>query len=237
MPDVEKTLLLYCRSGRRSKEAAEKLYSLVYGKYKSLSSKTTMETDKLTIRELTIPEARDVYRKYLKNDFPPDELRPLVMIERSLKKKQYICYGIFSEDEMYGYGFFAFSEQCASRVYLLDYFAVRKDLRDQGIGSFFLSSIKDMLSVPGPVLVEVENPDFADDGEEQRLQEKRVQFYLRNGFTDTGITAWLFYVEYKILVLSAEIALTKDECKKAYRAVYEQMIGTAVAKKMLQIHE
>ena len=195
-----------------------------------------METDMLTIRELTLPEVRNAYTKYLKNDFPPDELKPLFMIERSLKKKQYICYGIFSEDEMCGYGFFVFTEEIGVRVYLLDYFAVREDLRDQGVGSFFLSSIKDILSVPGPVLVEVENPDFADGGEDQRLQEKRVQFYLRNGLTDTGITSWLFYVEYKILVLSTETTLTKDECKKAYRAVYEQMIGAAVAKKMLKIH-
>ena len=196
-----------------------------------------MDKDLLTIRQLTLPEVRNAYKNYLKNDFPPDELKPLVMIERSLRKKQYLCYGILIKEEMCGYGFFAFTEENALRVYLLDYFAVREDLRDQGIGSYFLSSIQNILPVPGTILVEVENPDFADGGEEQRMQEKRLQFYLRNGLIDTGITAWLFYVEYKILELSGKTPLTADECRKAYIAVYEQMIGTAVAKKMLKIHK
>ena len=148
-----------------------------------------------------------------------------------------VIHGIFFKEDMCGYGFFAFTEENTLRVYLLDYFALREDLRDQGIGSFFLSHIQETLPEPGPVLVEVENPDFAETDESKLLQEKRLQFYLRNGLIDTGITVWLFYVEYRILEFSGKASLTADECRQAYRAVYEQMLGTAVAKKMLKIHK
>ena len=40
----------------------------------------------MVVRELTLDEVRDVYGKYLTEDFPADELRPLYMIEEAMQE-------------------------------------------------------------------------------------------------------------------------------------------------------
>ncbi len=56
-------------------------------------------------RTLTKDEIKDTYNRYMKKDFPKDELKPLSRILRSLEKEQYICYSIFSGDSLCGYAY------------------------------------------------------------------------------------------------------------------------------------
>ena len=107
----------------------------------------------MTVEILTLPEIRDVYRNQLEYDFPADERKPLGRIEASLKKGQYICYGLKDGTGILAYAFFVVIEN----QYLFDYFAVGEELRGTGIGSRFLKELfSNHLKSASCILLEVD---------------------------------------------------------------------------------
>ena len=79
----------------------------------------------MNIDLLTLPEIRKIYRKRMKDDFPGNELKSLAMIGKVYREGRYLCYGVREGDDILAYAFFVLTEG----LYLLDYFAVKKDLR------------------------------------------------------------------------------------------------------------
>lgn len=62
---------------------------------------------------------------------------------------------------------------------LLDYMAVKKGYRGEGIGTEFMRHIFDILKMYGKYLIlEVENPDYGNNTDQRK---RRVAFYSRNG--------------------------------------------------------
>ena len=41
----------------------------------------------------------------MKRDFSKTELKPFAMIRAALKRKEYICYGMYSGEDILGYAF------------------------------------------------------------------------------------------------------------------------------------
>lgn len=81
------------------------------------------------------------------------------------------------------------------RVRYLAYFAVRADLRSQGIGS---AAIQELFRQHPEcqTIVEYESPDFDDADRDLRLRRKH--FYLRNGFYETGWNTCYDGMEFEI---------------------------------------
>lgn len=77
------------------------------------------------IRVLTRPQIREIYEVNMTADFPPDELKPLRMMEMALDREKYICYGYFRGREMAAYAYFALLDKSV----LIDYYAVDSKLR------------------------------------------------------------------------------------------------------------
>ena len=182
---------------------------------------------------LTVKEAKEVYDTFLVNDFPRSERKPFFAIENSLKKGQYICCAaVDKEDHTLGYAFFVMND---SREYLLDYFAVRKDLRGNGIGSSFIKTLSgEVLQGASCVLVEIDNPEYGS-GEVKELYERRRQFYLRNGFVDTCVDVNTFGVEFRIMELPGEKAHSMTEVKSVYAKLYRSCLPELVYKTMVRI--
>ena len=126
-------------------------------------------------RKLTRKEIESVYSLYMKKDFPKDELKPLSMINRSLDKGQYFCYGIFDDDKLCGYACFVSIDIDSKQCCLLDYFAVLSDMRDKGIGSAFLRLLKDELDPAEIVLCESESPEGTEN-DELVTRKRRIAF-------------------------------------------------------------
>ena len=89
------------------------------------------------VAPLPADRVRQLYTERLREDFPPDELKPLSAIEEMLCRGRYVCYGAADGDEILAYAFFVKNGKNA----LADYFAVRRDLRDRGIGSRFIGEL------------------------------------------------------------------------------------------------
>ena len=178
----------------------------------------------MKIETLALEQARTLYNERLKRDFPPDELKPFSAIEAALREGRYACYGWCEGDDILAYAFFVTLGQWA----LLDYYAVRKDLRDTGLGSGFLKAL-----VPGPLegfdcaLVEVEDPDAADNPDERARRDRRLRFYLRNGLAETGVRAVTFGVEYRVLTMPLGPKPDDEAVRRVYYELYRAVMSDA----------
>lgn len=182
-----------------------------------------MCADDLRIRRLSTHEVRDVYRKYLKNDFPRNERRPLGNIMSMRRRGQYVCCGAFGENGLAGYAFLIVLALGGKQCCLLDYFAVLLALRGRHIGSGFLSRLRRSMQTADLLLVEVEDPDREDDPEKRAVQERRLSFYLKNGLRDTSVRVETFGVPYRIL----EVPLSRKKAEAAEAPVSREKAAAA----------
>ena len=176
--------------------------------------------------KLTFDQVRRVYSEQMVPAFPEDELKPLNMIEQALARGEYLCLGAADGDEVLAVAFFVRIVREGRTLMLFDYFAVREDLRDQGLGSRFLQSLigEPFLAEADAALLEVDEPEAADTPEEQDIRSRRLAFYLRNGLRDTSVNADVYGVTYRILSLPAGRELAPDAVRRTYAALYHSFL-------------
>ena len=166
-----------------------------------------------------------LYLRHLRGDFPLAERRPLLSMLRLRKKGLYQVFGLVENGKLVGYGATAGQE---NEPLLLDYLAVCQGERGKGVGSRMLSllcgQMKNML------LAEVESPLITADPNEPQMRWRRIRFYERNGFSDTGIRCRLFGVDYWILAFQP----TKDPVRDLEK-IYRQLFPPLVFEKQIQI--
>ena len=173
------------------------------------------------IIDLTKQEVREIYNDYMKVDFPKDELKPLSAIMKLIDSGAYRCMGYVddqdTEKKLYAYAFFVKQNE----DYLFDYLAVMENSRNGGIGSSFLAELAKEFEGAESVIGEVEDPAFARNEADRELQSRRLGFYLRNGYKDTGVRAKTFGVPFIIL----EMDLGKKHDAKNIIELYKKQYG------------
>ncbi len=152
-------------------------------------------------------------------------------MRQSWQRGNYDCYGLFDGDEILGYAFFFRIRDCC----LLDYFAVEEGHRNQGLGSFFLQQLEHFIASAECAIVEVEDPDKAEDEEIKAVRNRRLQFYLRNGYLKTELTAAVFDADYRIMELPVAKAHTSDELRRVYTDIYRNMLPEKYFREEFQI--
>lgn len=176
----------------------------------------TLQTQRLT----KFAQIAQLYRDRMKKDFARNERKPLSAIRRAWKQGVYDCYGLMDGNEMLGYAFFVRQGENL----LFDYLAIAEQHRSEGLGSIFLQQLADCLQTAGCVVGEVEDPDKAKDEEARRLRERRMQFYLRNGYRKTDVTSSVFGVDYRILEVPTGTTHTAEEIQTIYTELYRSIL-------------
>lgn len=176
-----------------------------------------------TMELLEEPQRKQIYEDLMKEDFPASELKPLDMIEKGCQEQTYEAYGYFNASHLLlGYAFFIKNE--TRHVMLLDYFAIGKKYRGNGLGSAFLSQIQNMCKEMGMLLVlEVENPGYADTQEIKDYQQKRISFYQKNQMNLSNVTVNFDGNEYRIMY--ADQDQSDIEIKEITKVVYTDFFG------------
>ena len=198
--------------------------------WKSIISKQTdiniMTTDKLTIRKLNIIEVISTYNRYLKNDFPANERKPLFVILKSIIGGFYESLGCFNEEnKLVGYLFLV----SFGKNYLIDYLAVEKELRGTGIGSYLLNHLTEYYKDAEAILLEVEDPEYMATKPEEETANKRIEFYYRNGYVDTKVKTITFGAHF-IILQHESIIKDADTVNYLYTCIY----GRSMSKKVLE---
>lgn len=177
----------------------------------------------MQIEKLSKKQVRAVYRASLRRDFPREERKPLFVILRSMRRGIYECYGLMQGKEVVSYAFFVRQ----GNTYLLDYFATLSAHRNQGLGAQFLSLLCEQLCHADCVIGEVEDPAFAETQEDRQLQTRRLQFYLRNGFVDTGLREKAFGVPFVLI----EMSLGKERSAQWLDEIYHELYRCVLSEK------
>lgn len=194
----------------------------------------------MIIKKQSLEEMKQIYDGMMKRHFPADEIKPFWVIEKGYQADRYMGYGLYREED---------PEKCLAYAWmcwmkeenwmLLDYYAVREDLRGQGTGSQFLREIVEKHSLGMPVIIEVEDPDriegeAAESGElseevrpdtlkaEKAKRLRRISFYLKNGIQMTDMRATVYRVPYAIMVFQKDFTagFDRESLKRAYRIFY-----------------
>ncbi len=189
------------------------------------------------LRRLTLPEMADIYRRYMTEAFPQEELKPMKRIEEMYEAGIYQGYGLFDKEEqtLLAYGYFVENPKTGDR--LLDYLAVPEKLRGKGYGSRFLSRLPQMTQGAHVLLFEIEHPEKCGNPAERALRENRQHFYLKNGIAKTEVDACVFGVEYRILQYRQGEPLSKAEVHEALHRVYQAMFPERWFSKYVRIYD
>jgi hypothetical protein len=170
--------------------------------------------------QLTKDRVASVYEERMVHDFKKDELKPLKMILRALDEGIYECLGLSDGERLLGYTFLVKQ----GKRYLVDYLAVYPEERDKGRGSAILKLLRDHVTDAEMMIIEVEDPLYAESSEEKELQERRVSFYFRNGCSDTGLRVRCFGVPFIIIRLGEKGSLDCDTVWEVYQSFYRAVL-------------
>jgi len=185
---------------------------------------------KITLKQMSLSEIKDIYDELMVVDFPSEELKKWELVEELYKKGIYEMLGAFEGDKFIGY--VTFSTDLSHQLYLVDYFGIVKELRGKGYGSCILKQITDRLKDVNLVVGEVENPYIEEDPTIKKRKQGLLEFYLNNGWKDTGINALMYDVEYRLLYLILGNNLSTSDIQTGYEDIY----SAAIRKEELELN-
>ncbi|OOM05949.1 GNAT family N-acetyltransferase [Clostridium saccharobutylicum] len=186
----------------------------------------------MNLKKLDNEEIVSVYNNHMKMDFPAQELKPLDVIQKLIKRKIYICYGLYDNDKLLAYAFLV-----TSNLYLLlDYYAVCDQCRCKGIGSKFLNMLKEKCKDYEGIIIEVEKIEYAVNESQEAERKRRIDFYKRNGALMTKISSELFNVNFSIMCLLI-CSIRKDDfiISESLKTIYKQMVPSSLYSKYVKI--
>ncbi|MFR1449170.1 MAG: GNAT family N-acetyltransferase [Beduini sp.] len=182
------------------------------------------------IKQLTSEEITNIFNQHIIHDFPKNEVRDLRSMLKLKQQAIYQTYGYYENNELLAYAFFAKSLQ--SNAILLDYFAVVEKYRNQNIGSQFLTDLTHLLK-QFVILAEVESVESSPNQQVSRLRQKRIDFYMRNGFKQSSLSLTLFHVHYNIIYFF-QSPLTLTDIKFHLDLIYHQFFNDNLINKYIK---
>lgn len=181
-------------------------------------------------------EITRLYRERMVRDFPDNERKPLGMLLRGLRRREYVLYGLCEGEDLLGYAIFYVLRDGQGESYLFDYLAIDEARRDAGLGTAFLRLLAETLRGAVCVLGEVEDPAAAPDEAARAQRLRRLDFYRRNGCRETGLRCRLFGVDYLVLELPAPDAHDQETLRERYAAIYQQMLPKRFLRRHFLLH-
>ena len=164
----------------------------------------------LYIRILEADEITDIYNEHIVTDFPASEVKPLSQMLRKREQGQYFVYGMFED-------------------------AIVKNKRSKHLGSTFLQELKNIaVNDDRLLMLEVENPDYADEGAAKDYMIKRIGFYKKNGMKLSNTSCYFLGNEYRILYAGDEVE--DDYMDEITDTVYRDFFGDQFVDMNVRFH-
>lgn len=145
-----------------------------------------------------------------KEAFPPEEyLAPEELVKMS-EGDDFDFFALLDEDSFVG---FMVVQTCGSLAYLF-FLAIDSAYRSKGYGGKAIKTLKDLYPDKKHV-VDFEMIDESADNNQQRI--KRKEFYLRNGYKETGLFLSYLGVDYEVMCMEEDFS--EDEFKKLMKNI------------------
>jgi len=172
-----------------------------------------------------------LYEGELVRAFPPSELKPLKSMLTLMEQDRYEALGMFDESGMHGYAL-TWLEPGVPFA-LLDYFGTLEGQRGTGLGSQMLALLAAHYKDYRGIFGEAEGA-FSPDPDERSLQQRRLDFYYRNGFRYGGYDCALFGVHYQTLILG-EQDVTPQELLRVHQDIYGNYMPEHIYRRFIQL--
>ena len=148
----------------------------------------------IVLLEQSLEAAKRTYDSHMQRDFPESERKPWDITLSLHERGIYEMLEARWEGKMVGY---AWMVSPVGESALIDYLAVLPEYRNCGIGGMVLQALSDRYRLRGQhLLLESEFPGEAPD---PQIAVRRLGFYARSGFLETGVHVRLFGVKFCIL--------------------------------------
>lgn len=154
--------------------------------------------------------------------FPASERKPFASIRNMYRQGRADVWCIRENGQFLGLA----TTVNGDDLILLDYFAVKKKFRGQGIGSRAMGCLLEQYSGKG-VFLEIEST--REDCSDRENREKRKQFYLACGLEDLHTEAKVFSVRMELLGVRCRLDF------EGYRNFYRNHYSCAVAEHLERV--
>ena len=176
-----------------------------------------MQKERIKLQKARYNDIRRIKRIY-KEAFPKNERKPFSIIKKLNRSGKGSLEVILLDGKMCGFFFTVFEGELA----LVDYFAISKDYRNRGIGKLAIEALSEKY-FQKKMFLEIEDPSVSDEA------ARRLCFYKRCGFLQTGIKVNLFGVHMELLTLGEfEVDFP------TYFDFYVSMVGELLASKCVK---
>lgn len=183
------------------------------------------------LRKVTIEKAKEIYKKYIKQDFVRKEIKPYFLFKKYLIKeidKMYVY-----EEENKEKGYMICSEE--NQYVLISHLAVLENYRGTGVGTKLIQNVQEQFPDKKGWIVEVETEKEAKNKDEKEKIQRRIHFYEKLGFCSyKEISYQLFGKFYYVFVLykMGEKKLTNTQLVEIIQKIYQKK---KMPKKFLKI--
>lgn len=170
-------------------------------------------------RWIDIKEFEELYHKIMPQDFTEAEAKSFDDFKRLDDRG--LLASLVLEDQGQLMAYLVISESLNTNAQLIEYLAVSRKVRGQGVGSKLMSQYLD--SVTQRVYLESEDPMSACNEADQRIRERRLNFYQRLGFKASDFLVTLYDDCYQILYYDPKDRLSpmSDAIKKELLDIYK----------------
>lgn len=150
-------------------------------------------------------------KKYLKElkalymeAFPKEERKTFTFIEQLRKEGKCVIHTAVDNGKFAGLAIILKDEKYA----LIDYLAVNPEIRGSGTGSKMLDELKQLY---GNKCLFLERETVLRNCDNPTQRNRRRNFYLRNGFSDSGIYVNVYTVDMTLMTFGKEITFVEYE--------------------------
>lgn len=176
------------------------------------------------IRKIDFEKAISVYNEKIVNDFPKEEIPPLIVFEKCIKQGIFECFIFENNEQELGY---IVTRKVEDLIFIM-VLAIDKNQRGKGLGKQFLNEFKIQVKGNKIILLEAENPEVDGLDEVERIsREKRIKFYKDLDFKVTeNLKYVLLGIDYKILYYSLEDddIVGPEEIKTYMEKIYSEVL-------------
>ena len=184
----------------------------------------------MRLRPLSLAELERLHRTEMREDFPPEELKPFAAMRTLYEAGAYRPMGAFEGETLQGYALLWDSPE--KRYILVDYLGVPREKRNAGRGGQIMRLLAESFRDRDGILVESEAPE---GGPEDALRLRRMDFYRRCGFAFLSYECMLFGVRYAVCLLSPNGRGAEAEALEAHKGLYRAQFTEAAYRRYIQI--
>ncbi|MBR5118576.1 MAG: GNAT family N-acetyltransferase [Muribaculaceae bacterium] len=157
----------------------------------------------MTERRISSTNANEALRRLYETAFPEEEQIPWGDLMRLVDVMPLDFTAYYDNEQLMGFTI-VYPRRSFNWFW---YFAVPEQMRGRGVGQIILSQLiekyKDCTNI-----LDMESPE--QECENQSVRRRRHDFYLRNGFRDTGVGRSFKGIDYTIMIMGDGTFTMKD---------------------------